>query len=90
MSEIAFQFQYGAIKGFKRLMTRINGGMFQFQYGAIKGLISPYRADQLGMFQFQYGAIKGLRLRLESQMEEGFNSSMVRLRVFLILVQLYL
>ena len=79
----AFQFQTGSIK---RMTTRAifgNIAAFQFQTGSIKSSDENAFVAIFAEFQFQTGSIKrGLRITL-SQAGTGFNSKLVRLKVYM-------
>ena len=79
-----FQFHYGSIKIrlvkiFWRLTLR-----FQFHYGSIK-MDNPNAVTlRVRLFQFHYGSIKMMNNIFVSSVEYGFNSTMVRLKFYLV------
>ncbi len=66
VTDVEFQFQYGAIKSELALPDNAPINVFQFQYGAIKREFECTTSTILGLFQFQYGAIKRVDLVLKS------------------------
>ena len=61
---------------------------FQFQTGAIKSLSGARLRSCFNVFQFQTGAIKSGGVPINKHQIGGFNSKLVRLKVFVITLQI--
>ena len=78
-----FQFQYGAIGRYCEYKYIPSSVQFQFQYGAIGSCKFADDTKTDVLFQFQYGAIGSASVIKAPDFNSCFNSSMVRLGVFL-------
>src|SRR5690606_189764 len=83
-----FKFHYGEIKGHTTITFGCLSYSFQFHYGAIKGQSLIYFIKVLHQFQFHYGAIKGIISWKSGENSTYFNSTMVRLKEFMITMEI--
>ncbi len=84
IQDFVFQFHYGSIKSRMPNKIPLSDMEFQFHYGSIKSKTMEKQIETCCLFQFHYGSIKSKKNLITFQLKMGFNSTMVRLKEFLI------